>query len=338
MQQHMQQKTAASPLYEAIATALRNAITQRVLNTGDLINESMVAQAFNVSRTPVKAALKALVDQKVMLKHDGRGVIVGPAKAVKHISRLGPDALAALEQFGDAIRSPDSWIQVYNDVEREVCNHSVFGPVRIIETELAKCFNVSRTVAHEVLMRLEGVGLVEKDPAGRWSIVPMTAERVQQLYEIRRYLEPPALRNSVAHIPKTVLSNMLERLEAIATRYPNVSEAELDDLEKDLHFRCLSYCQNAELIKLLGHTQALLINNKHMLGGYLKLPSMDPFLQEHRLIIQALIKRDPDAAAQALDEHLRCSIAKTIERLQVVASEPAKNLPSYMAAIRDGNG
>ncbi|MGG4605972.1 GntR family transcriptional regulator [Paenalcaligenes sp. Me131] len=335
MQQNTEHKTAAVPLYEAIATALRTAIAQRVLKAGDLINESMVAQAFNVSRTPVKAALKALVDQNVLYKHSGRGVIVGPLIAKQKVTRLSSFELAALEPFGDALRSPDSWIQVYNDVEREVCNHAIFGPVRIVETELAKSFDVSRTVAHEVLMRLEGVGLVEKDPAGRWSIVPMTPERVRQLYEIRRYLEPPALRKSVEHIPQEVLNLMWERLETISKRYPNVSEAELDDLEKDLHFRCLSYCQNDELIKLLGHTQALLINNKHMLGGYLKLPSMDPFLEEHRLIMQALMQRQPDAVAQALDDHLSRSITKTLERLQVVASEPAKNLPSYMTAIRD---
>lgn len=335
MRQNSEPKTAAAPLYEAIATALRHAMAKRVLKAGDLINESMVAQAFNVSRTPVKAALQALLDQNVVYKHSGRGVVIGPAKAVTTVTRLSAVELTSLEPFGDAIRSPDSWIQVYNEVEREVCNHSIFGPVRIIETELAKSFDVSRTVAHEVLMRLEGVGLVEKDPAGRWSIVPMTAERVRQLYEIRRYLEPPALRKSVEHIPQAVLNHMWERLEAIGKRYPNVSEAELDDLEKDLHFRCLSYCQNDELIKLLGHTQALLINNKHMLGGYLKLPSMDPFLEEHRLIMQALMQRQPDAAAQALDDHLRLSIAKTVERLHIVASEPTKNLPSYMTAIRD---
>lgn len=335
MRQNSEPKTAAAPLYEAIATALRHAMAKHVLKAGDLINESMVAQAFNVSRTPVKAALQALLDQNVVYKHSGRGVVIGPAKAVTTVTRLSAIELAALEPFGDAIRSPDSWIQVYNEVEREVCNHSIFGPVRIIETELAKSFDVSRTVAHEVLMRLEGVGLVEKDPAGRWSIVPMTAERVRQLYEIRRYLEPPALRKSVEHIPQEVLNHMWERLEAISKRYPNVSEAELDDLEKDLHFRCLSYCQNEELIKLLGHTQALLINNKHMLGGYLKLPAMDPFLEEHRRIMQALMQRQPDAAAQALDDHLRLSIDKTIERLHIVASEPAKHLPSYMTALRD---
>ncbi|MEI2417395.1 GntR family transcriptional regulator [Orrella sp. JC864] len=324
-----------APLYQAIATAMETAIAQRALKAGDLVNETIIAQAMSVSRTPVKAALEELAARGVLHKHTGRGFVVGRPEQVQRLRRLSAGSIAAFAAQMAPLRTPDSWIGIYDKVELEVCNRSLYGALRIIEAELAKTFGVSRTVAHEVLLRLEGVGLVEKDPAGRWTIVPLTPTRVRQLYEIRRYLEPPALKRSTERIPQHVLAQMWSRLMDVMQRYPDVAEDELDTLERDLHFRCIAYCDNPELMKMLQQNQALLINNKHMLGGYFKLPDMDPFMAEHKLVLEALGRRSAAAAAKALDAHLAASVPKMLKRLELVSSEPPADVPPYMAAIRE---
>ncbi len=326
---------AAVPLYQSIAQAIEQAVAQRALKPGDLVNETIIAQALDVSRTPVKAALEDLAIRGVLHKHSGRGFVIGQPGEAGRLRRLSALSLASFTQQIAPLRSPDSWTSIYDQVELEVCSRSIYGALRIVEAELAKTFGVSRTVAHEVLLRLEGVGLVEKDPAGRWSIVALTATRIKQLYEIRRYLEPPALQRGTERIPQHELAQMWSRLMDVMQRYPDVKEDELDTLERDLHFRCVGYCDNPDLMKLLHHNQALLINNKHMLGGYLRLPDLDPFLGEHKVVLEALGRRDGVAASQALDAHLAASIPKMLRRLDAVANDPPTYAPPYLAAIRD---
>lgn len=329
---------AIVPLYQSIAQTIEDAISRRALKAGDLINETIIAQALEVSRTPVKAALAELASRGALYKHSGRGFVVGQPAEAQRLRRLSASSIAAFTRQLAPLRTPDSWTGIYDKVELEVCNRSVHGATRIVEAELAKTFGVSRTVAHEVLLRLEGVGLVEKDPAGRWFIVALTPARVKQLYEIRRYLEPPALRRSTERIPQHVLDEMWTRLMNVMQRYPNVGEEELDTLERDLHFRCIAYCDNPDLMKLLQRTQALLINNKHMLGGYFRLPEMDPFMGEHQVVLEALARRSPAAAARALDAHLAASIPKMLKRLTLISSEPPAGMPPYLVAIRDDDG
>ena len=72
---------------------------------------------------------------------------------------------------------------------------------------------------------------------------------------------------------------------------------QLDRLEHDLHIGCISHCDNQELLDLLKRTQALLISNKYVLGGHIELPGTDPFMGEHRVVLQALLDGRPARAA-----------------------------------------
>ncbi len=324
---------AARPLYQAVEEAVRDAIREGALREGDILTEVVVSDVLQTSRTPVKLAFDRLVDQGLMTKSEGRGFIIvepgRPTAAGKR--RIRREELSALMASPPPKRSNAAWTAIYDEVEREVSGRSVFGPLRVVEAEVANFYGVSRTVAHEVLMRLERLGIIEKDERSRWLIVPMTPDRVRQIYEVRRYLEPPAIRAAAARIPAEEVAAMRARLAEVQERYPQVSVVELDALERDLHVGCIGYCGNPELIKLLRSIQALLIHNKHMLGSYLSLPQLDPFMGEHAIILEALSRRDGAAAAQAMEAHLRASIPNVLQRLAtLLASEPAP-VPSYLA-------
>lgn len=320
----------ALPLYATIERAISGALEDGRLEGGDILTESVVSHVLQVSRTPVRSAFERLADQGLLEKGSGRGYIVPGSPPSGKRRRLGRDELASLIA-GHAERSPAAWISIYSEVEREICARSVFGRSRIVEVELANAYGVSRTVAHEVLARLERLGLIEKDERGRWFVVPLTVTRVQQIYEVRSYLEPPALRAAAGRIPNADLQAMWQRLEQAQRRYPDVSITQLDLLERDIHVDCIGHCGNDELVKLLRISQALLISNKHMLGSYLQLPELDPFISEHAIILDHLLRRDGDAAAQALEVHLAASVVKVLHRMDALARSTPPPPPSYMS-------
>ncbi len=321
----------ALPLYASVERAIADALGDGRLEGGDVLTESVVSHVLKVSRTPVRSAFERLVEQGLLEKGSGRGYIVpGPPPSGKR-RRLGRGELTSLIA-GHAERSPAAWIAIYNEVEREICARSVFGRSRIVEVELANAYGVSRTVAHEVLARLERLGLIEKGERGRWFVVPLTVERVRQIYEVRSYLEPPALRAATGRIPQSDLQEMWQRLEQAQRRYPEVSITELDVLERDIHVDCIGHCGNDELIKLLRINQALLISNKHMLGSYLQLPELDPFIAEHAAVLDSLLQRDGDAASRALGAHLAASVVKVLHRMEVLGRANPPPAPSYLSA------
>ena len=53
---------------------------------------------------------------------------------------------------------------------------------------VAASADVLRTVAHEILLRLERTGIIEQRRTGRWYLLQLDATRIREHYEIRRHV------------------------------------------------------------------------------------------------------------------------------------------------------
>lgn len=115
---------------------------------------------------------------------------------------------------------------------------SVFGRHRINELELARHFGVGRTVARNVLLRMEGLGLVEKDERMRWAVTPLDDDRINHLYELRWLLEPAALQASMRAGVSAEAVRMAAGLRRVIGDYPDVSASVLDTLGTTFTCNC----------------------------------------------------------------------------------------------------
>ncbi|QDL90327.1 GntR family transcriptional regulator [Paroceanicella profunda] len=88
-------------------------------------------------------------------------------------------------------RTPPLADQVYRGL-RELMREHAFKPgERLVEANLARRLDVSRTPVREALSRLASDGLVEFQDGGV-AVLRLTLEDVEEIFEIRRLLEPPA--------------------------------------------------------------------------------------------------------------------------------------------------
>ena len=216
----------------------------------------------------------------------------------------------------EALRRSFAWEGIYEDVERTIIHRSVFGRFRVNELELARHYKVGRTVARDVLTRLQGLGMLDKDDRQRWTIVSLDRARVIHLYEVRELLEPAALRQTMGRIEMKVLHGFRQRLIDQLNTYPATSASEMNELEYDLHVRCLDACPNREMLSALERTRCTLTLSKHVLGVEMDIPEHDPFLEEHVHVFDAMIEGKPNAAASALKRHLLSSRPKVVHRLE----------------------
>lgn len=92
---------------------------------------------------------------------------------------------------------------------------------RLGEVELASRFGVSRTPVREALRSLEAEGLVELQPGRGASVVDMTEQSLESVFEMRARVEGLAARNAATRLD----AEALEELRRLATRISEIVEA-----------------------------------------------------------------------------------------------------------------
>lgn len=296
------------PAYALIKDTLAKRIRTGDVPAGAVLSEHAIAALFGSSRSPVRQAFEQLEEIGLVRRFDGRGVVAGKRQVEPRRIAITPDMLGLTDGPVEAVRS-DAWDTLYYDLERDIIYRSLFGRFRLNELALARHFRVGRTVARNLLLRAQAVGLLEKGAKAHWYVVALDEDRVRDIFELRASLEPLLVESAATRIPMEFLDGMSERLRAAIPFRNSIGVAELDEIESDLHIRCLGYGSNREMIEALKRTHCAFVIGKHIQVA-LTSPQIDSFMDEHLPIIEALRARDGTAAAAALRRHIQLSQSK----------------------------
>ena len=293
------------------------------LKPGEHLLESRVAEAFGISRSPARLALEELEREALVTQHPVRGYQVAGCAS-------GP--LAQLERV--TLSQPRLWERMYSEIEQALYAHSLFGTVQVNDVRLAEHFGVSRTATRDVLARMHGLGLIVKDEAGHWVANRVTAKRVHDLFELRQIIEPVALIQAAPQLPAHVLHKVRGNL-ADALTCPVVDSVQFDQVEKDLHVTILSFATNEEFALAAKRAALLFGPSRHLVDPLLGIPNstIKDALQEHVLIIDALLDTQTDLAVAALRTHIAAALDRWLERLERAAVWGQPNLPAYLKAV-----
>lgn len=170
---------------------------------------------------------------------------------------------------------------------------------RLVESELADRFGVSRTPIREALQRLETQSLLTRD--GRSLIVAsLDHSQLSELYVVRGALEGLAARLAARHSTpeeRAVLRDMLDADRALINDPEAMSRANRR-FHKQIHLAS----HNRFLVQqldLVHRSMALLASTSIAVAGR---PS--DTLEEHEKIVRAIEASDGDAADKALRDHI----------------------------------
>lgn len=301
------------PAYASMTETLRESMARGSIPAGTVILESHLATLFNSSRAPVRQALATLESEGLVGRFAGRGLVVGPGSAPSRIP-ITKEMLARSSSDG-LLPDVDPADAIYYAVERNIILHSLFGGYRVNELALAREYDISRLAARNILLRAQGLGIVGKGEKSHWWIVPLNLDRMAALYELRAILEPVALGNAAARIPMALVEEIFDRHRDAIERFPEVDIATLDELEDDIHVKLLGHSTNPEIVEALKRGRALFVSTKHIQIALRRTALIDPFLDEHLSVVEALRDGRVEAAQQCLHDHLRASNAKSLRNL-----------------------
>ena len=316
------------PLYEMIRRALGQQIAGGVLPPGLVLLEGPIAEAFQVSRAPVKAALRLLHAEGAVQRFAGRGYMI-PGGAAPLRRGLREAGLRALSE--GAVEPPPraGWERIYTEAEQAIGGAIAFGRFRVLEARMATHFRVSRTIVRDVLSRMHERGLIAKDARTHWIAGPLTAAALREYYEIRRILEPAALLMAAPRLDADEIRAMHARVAAMERDRAKLPES-MRAIDEDLHTRCVQRNGNARLSEMIQDSH-LVLHANHTFLRHLGVPEEVPELAEHRVILELLLQGNPEAAAAALRAHLDRSLDRALARLMVLSVIPRPPLPPFLA-------
>ena len=276
----------------SLKTFIRDDLAARIqggqIGVGQLTLQS-IAKRYEVSLTPVRTAVAELTEMGVLAKDaHGRLTIREP--------RLGNEQLP--------LSPPERPVDVYARVEDYLVRLSLCGQAKFLREEgTARKFQVSRSQLRNIFSRLSSdSGLLEHVPRRGWRLRPFRQEDMDAFREVRVLLEVGALKAARLRLVEEDLRGFL------AKNVVPESEDEPVLLDNRLHAYIIEKAQNVYISDFFNR-QGRYFN---LLAEWERINREEATVSAkyHRVILEALIDRDWEAAEAALVEHINRSQQK----------------------------
>ena len=206
--------------------------------------------------------------------------------------------------IGNLGSTPSLKRRVYDTLQRMIVHCELAPGQKLTEEELARSMDISRAPIREALNMLDRDGFVEISPRKGAVVTEVSDEEAREIWRCRLVLEPYAAREATPNIPQAELEKLLARVEYLEQQPYRFEDMITSDLE--LHDMYHVYAGNKRLKGILDNLQAYAtrvrwLHESHDIGR--AMPSVA--IVEHKAILEAFLARDSEAAARAVQVHMR---------------------------------
>lgn len=187
---------------------------------------------------------------------------------------------------------------------------------RLVETALAKRFNVSRTPVREALMVLSAIGLVELRPNCGAVMRTFGLEQIREIYDVREILEGEACRRACGRIAPAELQEMKLEFERLASEPRHDRQWSYEEwvVDSRLHETIVRHSGNNRLAEEVATYGTLIQIVRETVGNARRM--QEQAIGEHLDILDALLRNRPDSAADAMRRHIRSAARAAMESLE----------------------
>jgi DNA-binding GntR family transcriptional regulator len=255
-----------------------------------------LSQRYQVSLTPVRVAVRELIDEGYIHRTDNRRLLI-------HFDRARSEGAAP---------RPEQPKDIYEEVFDDVVRLSLRGkPILLREEPTAQKYGVTRAVIRPVFNRLAGQGLLKYLPRRGWRVRPFQQDDLDAYIETRVVLELQALTLAWPRLVDEDIQRMID-LHHLPT-----SDDDLPRSDNSLHGYLIEKASNryiADFFERHGRFFELVF-----IWELLDQQAAIETVRQHLAILEALLRRDRTAAEQALTTHIRYShpsLKSVIQKLE----------------------
>jgi DNA-binding GntR family transcriptional regulator len=186
---------------------------------------------------------------------------------------------------------------------RDLILHDELSPGdRIRQEEIADRLGASRLPVREALRMLEAEGLTEHEPNKGARVPRLSMHEVDVIYRMRERLEPLAIAESLPQLTDDDHAHLEDVQRQIEQ---NTDLDRFLDLDREFHLGTYAGCQIDPLTTMVTR---LWNSTQHYRRAYVALGGPDRMWvvnSEHRLILDAVVRRDSVDAERFLEGHIR---------------------------------
>lgn len=205
----------------------------------------------------------------------------------------------------------------YDYLVEQITSSRIRTGERLSENRIATDLGISRTPVREALQRLEQEGLVRRSGNARFTVAQPTTAEAEEACDLLVLLDTYLATRASERMTESQRDELLaavENMEAAARTQDRDAWAEADIL---FHRLLNSIAANALVSSTVKETR------RRVQRFWLQAPSMESRLiecsQEHRDLTNAMIERDNDAIAEAVEVHISHMRERVIELLRVTS-------------------
>ncbi|MBY4212521.1 GntR family transcriptional regulator [Rhodococcus fascians] len=168
--------------------------------------------------------------------------------------------------------------------------------------QLADQLGVSRTPVRDALLRLEEAGLIRFEARQGFYILFPHPREIADIFAIRLALELPAVRRAAVVCTAETAKMLTTRMQLMHDAIERSDEKAFAAHDTLLHDHILEAADNARARKIV----ATLRESTRLLGASTaeRTRTLSDIENEHTPIIDAISRKDPDAAEAAMRSHL----------------------------------
>ncbi|MBP0496342.1 FCD domain-containing protein [Pararoseomonas indoligenes] len=290
-----------------LARRVTDLAAQRGWAAGRHVTEAELCEALQVSRTPVRSALRLLEEEGVVEARPGRGF---------HLRMSGPEA---------GRRRPRPQPTVEEALLARILRDRVSGelPAEVTRSLLLRRYASGRAVMEGVIARLADEGLLLRGGGRvlRFAASVGDEASVRASYEVRLVVEPAALLLPGFRPDPEVLAVLRDRHRASLDDFEagrGAAPGALVALDADFHLTLAGFSGNPFMVALVRQQTDLRRLMEYAANE--DSPRVRLWLKEHIAVLDAVTAGDLALAAQALRGHL--------ERAARFAGAPARDTPA----------
>ncbi len=192
--------------------------------------------------------------------------------------------------------------KIFNILREDILNGRYKEGEKLVEIKLAEELGVSRTPVREALKQLELDGIVGNIPNRGVTVLGISKQDIEDIYEIRTAIEGIATRWAVERITNEELRTLKEIFELMEFYTSKQDIEKFGELNTKFHETIYCATKSRYLEQVLKDFQYYM---KKMRRKSLQVKGrIQKSLNEHKAILDAFIARDQDAAEKALAIHV----------------------------------
>lgn len=193
--------------------------------------------------------------------------------------------------------------KAYEEIRMQIITHKILPGTPITAADYAARLGMSRTPVREALVRLQNENLINIIPRKGAFVRVFTVDEIRHNYEVAEALEGMIVYLATPYITEEAMGEMERLMEGME----KALEGQQHDIEtwvrldEEYHALVNSFCDNTYLVENRRAIQSQIIRSR-----LLRVPSwVDKTRsnEDHRIIYDAVRRRDANAAREAMHGH-----------------------------------